>query len=80
MTSILKTVTLSWDPSVAGNVTGYKVSVRSDQTAEPNYVDIGASTQLTTALLTGTRYSVTVIAYNTAGESPPSEEFSFTLN
>ena len=78
--SILRRVTLAWDPSASGNSDGYRVSVRSDSTVAPYFYDAGPSTQLTVSLLAGTRYWFTVLAYNAAGESPPSEEFSFTLN
>lgn len=78
--SILRRVTLVWDPSASGNSDGYRVSVRSDSTVSPYYYDAGPATQLTVSLLAGTRYWFTVLAYNAAGESPPSEEFSFTLN
>lgn len=78
--SILRRVTLVWDPSASGNSDGYRVSVRSDSTVSPYYYDAGPATQLTVSLLAGTRYWFTVLAYNAAGESLPSEEFSFTLN
>ena len=78
--SILRRVTLAWDPSASGDSDGYRVSVRSDSTVAPYYYDAGLATQLTVSVLAGTRYWFTVLAYNAAGESPPSEEFSFTLN
>lgn len=78
--SILRRVTLAWDPSASGDSDGYRVSVRSDSTVAPYYYDAGLATQLTVSVLAGTRYWFTVLAYNAAGESPPSEEFSFILN
>lgn len=77
--SILRRVTLAWDPSASGNSAGYRVSVRSDSTVAPYYYDAGLATELTVSLLAGTRYWFTVVAYNAAGESPPAEEFSFML-
>lgn len=77
--SILRSVTLAWDPSASGNSAGYRVSLRSDSTVVPNYYDAGPATELTVSLLAGTRYWFTVVAYNAAGESPPAEEFPFML-
>lgn len=77
---IIKSVTLSWDPSASGNADGYRVYVTGDSTVFPYYVDAGPATQLAMTLLAGHRYAFTVVAYNAAGESPPAHAFTFNVN
>ncbi|MBA5866282.1 MAG: hypothetical protein GDA67_06240 [Nitrospira sp. CR1.3] len=72
-------VTLSWDPSTSNDATGYRVRI---STLEPlaQYVhDVGLNTEWSVNLLVGKRYKFSVVAYNAAGESPPSDDFRFDL-
>ncbi|MDE3050639.1 MAG: fibronectin type III domain-containing protein, partial [Nitrospirota bacterium] len=59
---------------------GYRVYVTMMSPTPMHYVfDAGTETQLKTDLPIGESYSFTVVAYNGAGQSPPSSIFEFAL-
>lgn len=72
-------VTLSWDPSTSNDATGYRVRI-STLNPSAHYVhDVGMSTEWSVNLLIGKSYKFSVVAYNNAGESAPSDDFRFDL-
>ena len=72
-----KSVTLAWDSS--DRAAGYRVKVRSLSTTMQYHFDTGLQTELTLLLPLDQQYSFTVVAYNQAGESPPSDLYNFAL-
>jgi len=74
-----KIVTFSWDPSVIGNVDGYRAYVTTLSTLAHMTIDIGLVSKFAVDLPTGERYEVTVTAYNDGGESPPASPIQFDL-
>jgi hypothetical protein len=67
-------VSLSWTPP-AGTVTGYDVDENGSQVAS-----VTGTTATITGLAASTTYSFTVIAYNSAGQSPASSAVSATTS
>ncbi|MGA6828417.1 fibronectin type III domain-containing protein [Nitrospira sp. NS4] len=76
---VTRSIALTWDPDPSGNTNGYRVYVRGESTGADYAFDSGPDTHLRMALPTGERYSFTVIAYNAAGESPPSSTLQCDL-
>ena len=75
-----KSLTVSWDPSPTGTAVGYRVYVRMMSPTPMHYIfDAGAETKLNADLPIGENYYFTVVAYNGAGQSPPSSTFEFAL-
>jgi hypothetical protein len=67
-------VSLSWTPP-SGTVTGYYVDENGSQVAS-----VTGTSATVTGLSPSTTYSFTVIAYNSAGNSPPSSAVSATTS
>ena len=74
-----KLVTFSWDPSVIGNIDGYRAYVTPLSTLARMTIDIGLVNRFAVDLPIGERYEVTVTAYNGGGESPPASPIQFDL-
>ena len=74
-----KLVTFSWDPSIIGNIDGYRAYVTPLSTLARMTIDIGLVTRFAVDLPIGERYEVTVTAYNAGGESPPAAPILFDL-
>jgi hypothetical protein len=69
-------VTLAWGAST--NATGYHLKFGFSPGAETAVQDVGNVTSWTLQLQSGTTYYFVVTAYDSAGESPPSDEVSYT--
>jgi hypothetical protein len=71
-------VSLAWDPSPEGDVTGYVVSYRSEDAASFGSVNVGNVTSAQVPnLRSGQRYFFSVFSYNATGlRSAPSTEVS----
>ena len=74
-----KLVTFSWDPSLIGNIDGYRAYVTPLSTWARMTIDIGLATRFAVDLPIGERYEVAITAYNAAGESPPATPIQFDL-
>jgi Fibronectin type III domain len=69
-------VTLAWDASVAA--TGYNLKLGLVSGAENQVTNVGNALTYTVQLTSGTTYYFVVTAYNSGGESLPSNEVSYT--
>lgn len=77
--SSTSTATLTWN-AATGTVSGYKVYVGEAPRLYTRTLNVGAVTSSTVSNLTvGRTYYFAVAAYNSAGESPPSNEVSKTI-
>jgi len=74
-----KSVTLSWDPSTSGDAAGYRVHLATVPPSMRYVYDVGPVTELSVYIPIGKSYQFNVVAYNEAGESPPSSDFRFDL-
>jgi hypothetical protein len=73
------TATLTWN-AVTGTVSGYKVYVGEAPRLYTRTINVGtARTSTVNSLTVGRMYYFAVTAYNSAGESPPSNEVSKTI-
>jgi Fibronectin type III domain len=74
------TVTLAWDAVTDPSLDGYKVYVGTQSGVYERTISAGSVTSYTVAgLTTRTTYYFAVTAYNSAGESSPSNEISQTV-
>jgi Fibronectin type III domain len=72
-----RSVTFAWNPSVTQDLDGYHVRITSLSTSWEYMFSAGRETMLTVNLPVGEIYAATVVAYNRAGESPPSTPVIF---
>jgi hypothetical protein len=73
------TATLTWN-AASGTVSGYKVYVGEAPRLYTRTINVGAATSSTVSNLTvGRTYYFAVTAYNSVGESAPSNEVSKTI-
>lgn len=73
-------VTLAWDPSPGPTVSGYRLHYGTASGVYTEVKDVGNSTMATVyALVPGLTYYIVVTAYNSVGESLPSNEVSFAV-
>lgn len=70
-------VTLAWDPGDATE-TGFNLYMGFASGQETNQTNVGNVTTWTVQVTSGVTYFFVVTAYNDAGESPPSNEISYT--
>ena len=68
-------VTLAWDAS--SNATGYNLKYGFSPGSETAVVNVGNVTSWTVQLTSATTYYFVVSAYNSAGQSGPSNEVSY---
>jgi len=74
------TATLSWNPVNDPTLGGYKVYVGTASGTYSRSISVGNTTSYTVdSLTTGTTYFFSVTAYNSAGESAPSNEVSKSI-
>jgi fibronectin type 3 domain-containing protein len=74
------TATLAWSPVNDPTLDGYKVYVGTASGLYTRTIPVGNLTSYTVdSLTTGTTYYFAVTAYNTAGESSPSNEVSKSI-
>ncbi len=74
------TVTLSWNAVTDPSLSGYNVKVGTASGLYDRIIPVGTVTAYTVdSLTTGTTYYFSVTAYNSAGESPPSNEVSTSI-
>ncbi len=74
------TATLTWNPVTDPTLDGYKVYVGTASGLYTRTITVGNLTSYTIdSLATGTTYFFTVTAYNSAGESSPSNEVSKSI-
>ncbi len=72
-------VTFEWNPSPSGDAAGYKIAV-STVSAKTQYAfETGPETHLTVNLPKGESYYATVLAFNSAGQSPRADYIRFDL-
>jgi hypothetical protein len=73
-------ITLKWDPNPAPNLAGYRVYYGTSSGVYTQEIDVGNMTAtLVSNLKEGRTYFFAVTAYNTAAESLPSNEVSYTV-
>jgi hypothetical protein len=73
-------ITLKWDPNPAPNLAGYRVYYGTSSGVYTQEIDVGNMTvTLVSNLKEGRTYFFAVTAYNTAAESLPSNEVSYTV-
>ena len=78
-TPTASTATLRWN-AVTGTVSGYKIYVGEAPTPLYRTINVGnATTSTVNSLTVGKMYYFAVTAYNSAGESSPSNEVSKTI-
>ncbi|MDF0665600.1 MAG: fibronectin type III domain-containing protein [Nitrospira sp.] len=74
------TATLTWNTSTGTSVNGYKVYVGEAPHRYTRTINVGnATTSTVNSLTVGRMYYFAVTAYNSAGESAPSNEVSKTI-
>lgn len=74
------TATLAWSPVTDSTLEGYKVYVGTASGLYSRTITVGNLTSyVVDSLTTGTTYFFTVTAYNSGGESPPSNEVSKSI-
>ena len=74
------TATLAWNGVTDPSVNGYNVKVGTASGVYSRTITVGNVTSYTVdSLTTGTTYYFSVTAYNSAGESPPSNEVSKSI-
>ena len=74
------TATLAWNAVTDPNLSGYNVKVGTTSGLYDRTITLGNVTSYTVdRLTTGTTYYFSVTAYNSAGESPPSNEVSKSI-
>lgn len=79
-TTTTKSATLSWNAVTGTTITGYKVYVGEAPSLYTRTITVGNTTSSTVSGLTvGRTYYFVVTAYNSAGESPPSNLASKTI-
>jgi hypothetical protein len=76
------TVTVAWDPSPDGTVTGYKLYYGVGVRSYTNQLDVGSALQATdTNMTVGQTYHFAATAYNALGtESVFSDELTYTVS
>jgi hypothetical protein len=74
----IPTVTLAWDAPADPSVTGYHLWFGFAPGAESTPIDTGPATVWTIEVQSATTYYFVVTAYNTNGDSVPSNEISYT--
>ena len=73
-------ITLKWDPNSAPNLAGYRLYYGTSSGVYTQEIDVGNMTAtLVSNLKEGRTYFFAVTAYNTAAESLPSNEVSYTV-
>src|SRR6266550_966200 len=73
-------ITLKWDPNPAPNLAGYRLYYGTNSGVYTQEIDVGNMTAaLISNLKEGRTYFFAVTAFNTAGESLPSNEVSYTV-
>jgi hypothetical protein len=73
-------VTLKWDPNPASNLAGYRLYYGTSSGVYTQEINVGNTTATLVSNLTeGRTYFFAVTAYNTAAESFPSNEVSYTV-
>jgi hypothetical protein len=73
-------ITLKWDPNPAPNLAGYRLYYGTNSGVYTQEIDVGNMTAtLVSNLKEGRTYFFAVTAYNTAAESLPSNEVSYTV-
>lgn len=71
------TANLAWDPVTSPTLDGYKVYIGTVSGLYTRTITVGNVTSYTVdSLTTGTTYYFSITAYNSVGESPPSNEVS----
>ena len=74
------TATLAWNAVTDPSLSGYNVKVGTTSGLYSRTITLGKVTSYTVdSLTTGTTYYFSVTAYNSAGESPPSNEVSKSI-
>ena len=74
------TATLAWNAVTDPSLSGYNVKVGTTSGLYSRTIPVGNVTSYTVdSLTTGTTYYFSVTAYNSAGESPPSNEVSKSI-
>jgi len=75
-----RSVMLAWDRSQSSTVTGYYVYVLEENSTTPTRVTVANTNQVIIPnLKEGLRYTFNVTAFNTAGESPASNDALFIV-
>jgi Fibronectin type III domain len=77
-TPIIPTVTLTWDAVNDSTLVGYHLWLGFASGQENKEMDIGNNTTTVVQLTSGTTYFFFVTAYNSIGDSLPSNEVSYT--
>jgi hypothetical protein len=78
--STTKSATLTWNAVTGTTISGYKIYVGEAPKLYTRTITVGTVTSSTVNSLTvGRTYYFTVTAYNSAGESAPSNEVSKTI-
>jgi hypothetical protein len=73
-------VTLKWDPDPASNLAGYRLYYGTSSGVYTQEINVGNTTATLVSNLTeGRTYFFAVTAYNSAAESLPSNEVSYTV-
>jgi len=74
-----KPVTFEWNPSPSGDAAGYKILISTVSAKNQYAFETGPETRLTVDLPKGESYYATVIAFNSAGQSPRTAYIQFDL-
>jgi fibronectin type III domain protein len=73
-------IMLNWDPNPAPNLAGYRIYYGTSSGVYTQEINVGNTTATLVSNLTeGRTYFFAVTAYNTAAESLPSNEVSYTV-
>jgi len=72
-------VTFEWNPSPSGDAVGYKILISTMSATTQYTFQTGPETRLTVDLPKGESYYATLLAFNSAGQSPRTDYLRFDL-
>ncbi|MDP3092214.1 MAG: hypothetical protein Q8N04_16195 [Nitrospira sp.] len=75
----MQPITFEWNPSPSGDAVGYKILITTMSAKTQYTFETGPETRLTVDLPKGESYYATLVAFNSAGQSPRTDYIRFDL-